>query len=237
MGEFRSLLAAQLDWLAVRVRQHARVAGLSDAQEDLLQETVKIALERLPRFFVGPSRNESARMRCLLLQALKSARTNLYRERAKTPVLGGDAPIERAETEDPESLLAGEQYRRAHLAEVRAELSPGVALVYLCIHFPEEVCAEDLRRAAAFRGGGAQGLARPVDEAWSLFDRLRTERLARTSEAEWKRLVVEVLFSAAPLGEASREDLERGIRNVDTRLARARAKLGLGPSSNQGEPT
>lgn len=235
MGDFRGLLASQYDWLVRRVRLQASAWGLADAHEDLLQETLMIALDRLPRFFEGPSRNEVARMRHLLVQSLRSAATNLFRQRAKTPLAGADALPERATVEDPESLVAAEQHRREHLGDARSRLSPAVALVYLGMHFPHEVREEDLRKAADFRGGGAQGLARPVSEAWSLFRRIRDDHLPRVSESAWKRLLVEVLFSSAPIGEASPEDMDRGIRNVDTRLARARARLGLERPSSQGQ--
>ena len=185
-----------------------------------------IALHRAPRFFEGPSRNEEARMRTLLLESLKGALTNLLRQGRKTPLAREDRFVgEEAET--PESLLAWKQHRAAHIASARAELTPNIALAYLCVLFPEEVGAEDFEAAARFRGGGATGLARPVPSAWALFERLRSEFHPKVAEAEWKRLVVETLRSGAPLGEAEPEVLARGLRNLDTQLARARKRLGV----------
>lgn len=229
MSEFGRLLEEQLPWLRGRVAQRARAVGSGggELQDDLLQETVMIALQRAPRFFEGPSMNEAARMRTLLKVCLKSAFTNLLRQQEKAPVHDGDEfPLAR-EAETPESLVAGAQYQAAHIASARAELTPNLALAYLCSVFPDAVSEADFERAATFRGGGATGLARPASEAWALFQRLRQEQLPKVGDAEWKRLVVETLRSEAPLGEADERLLERGIRNLDTQLTRARKRLGI----------
>lgn len=229
MKEFGRLLEGQLPWLRVRVAQRVRACGSSGIElgDDLLQETVMIALQRAPRFFQGPSRNEEARMRTLLQVALQGAFTNLLRQRSKTPLAAGEELPPAREEETPESLLAGEEHRARHLASVRSELTPNLALAYLCVVFPEEVRAEDVSAAAAFKGGGAAGLARPAEEAWALFRRIRAELHPRIAEPEWKRLVVELLRSRAPLGEADAEALAKGIRNLDTQLTRARKRLGI----------
>src|SRR5690554_4686484 len=102
MHDFHRFLARHHSWLKGRVHYRARAWGLKEMADDLLQETLVIATERAPRFFAGPSRNVDARMRCLLLESLRSAATNLYRQMKKTPLAGGELP-ERSEVEDPES--------------------------------------------------------------------------------------------------------------------------------------
>lgn len=234
MGEFERLLASELGWLERRVAGFARDREMRD---ELVQETVLIALDRAPRFFSGPSRDEHARMRYLLHVALRSARTNLLRQERKTQPAKGDELPEARDSQTPENLLEAKEWRRDHLLAVRSLLTPNVRLAYLLVHLPHEVTPGDLEDAAKFRKGGAAGLARPPDATWEILRRALEDLHPKATDAEWKRAVVEILRWDGPLGEAPSELVQNGIRNLDTQLTRARARLELAaPSDRERSP-
>jgi len=221
MGEFAELLREELGWLQRRVAACSRDGEM---RAELLQETVRIALERAPRFLAGPSRNPRARLRCLLLASLQSACSRLLRQMRWTRP-ADDEISEEGHAETPESVARAREWRAGHLAAVRTLLTPNLRLAYLAVHLPHEVEPRDLEEAARFHRGGAAGLARPPEVAWKLWRHAVEAIYPRASDAEWKRKVVEILRCEGPPGEVPEEEIARGIRNLDTQLTRARARL------------
>ena len=220
MGEFAGLLREELEWLQRRAVAFARD---EEMRAELVQETVHIALERAPRFLAGPSRNPRARLRCLLVHAMKSARSRLLRQMRWTRPAEEPPDVSHAET--PENTVRAKEWQESHVAAVRALTTPNIRLAYLAVHLPHELEFRDFEEAARFRRGGAAGLARPPEVAWELWRRAVEEFYPRANDAEWKRKVVETLRCEGPPGEVSEEEVARAIRNLDTQLARARARL------------
>ncbi|TNF32518.1 MAG: hypothetical protein EP329_09965 [Deltaproteobacteria bacterium] len=212
------ILQSQLAWLEASCRKRMG----ADRWADVYQSVLVGFLERLERgwFEQAPTVSREAQVRNLLNNLLRNKGDWRRQEAAKDELDEGRHAVD---AESPEQVATRrDAWRRLQSLpdEVRKHTNATRAICVLTHYTPEAVTTKDLESAAAHTAGGARMPTRPVTEARELLDEALPRYDEGLPDADWKRVVAEILRGTGPMGSTAADELAKFVDSYSRTLRR-----------------